>query len=244
MSAAPCRTLITLLSAAAVFSGCGSRDELNRLQAENAALRAEVEASRAGAASQMETARTADAKRAEGEAQELVRLRNEVTQLRNSAREVEKVRGENQQLRSENQRLRGASASAPSSQAQPTPAEARSFHRDDWTFAGYNSPEAALVSAIWSMNQGNAKQYFESLTQEEQLRMAKIWEGKSAEEIAAKHQSDVSRIAGFRITESLPVTQEETVLKVFIEGVNREEKVSVKRVGNEWKFNGFLRDRQ
>jgi hypothetical protein len=31
-------------------------------------------------------------------------------------------------------------------------------------------------------------------------------------------------------------------MKVFIEGVNREEKVSIKRVGNEWKFNGFIRD--
>ena len=108
--------------------------------------------------------------------------------------------------------------------------------------AGYQSPEAALVSAIWSMQQGNPKQYFDSLTPEEQLRMTKVWENKSQAEIAAKHQADTAPISGMRVTETQPISTEETVMKVFIEGVNREERVSMKRVGNEWKFNGFIRE--
>jgi len=92
------------------------------------------------------------------------------------------------------------------------------------------------------MQQGNPKQYFDSLTPEEQARMAKVWEGKSPEEIAAKHVSDTAQITGMRVTGTQVVSPDETVMKVFIEGVNREEQVRMKKVGDDWKFGGFLRD--
>ena len=63
--------------------------------------------------------------------------------------------------------------------------------REQWSNAGYASPEAALVSAIWSMREGNPKSYLESLSPEEQQRMSKVWEGKTEQEIVAKHQQDV-----------------------------------------------------
>ena len=124
---------------------------------------------------------------------------------------------------------------------QPTSAPG-SFPRESWTMAGYASPEAALVSAIFSMQQGNPKQYFESLTPEEQLRMTKTWEGKSQEEIAAKHQSDTSKITGMKVLNTQEVSADQVVMSVYIEGVDRAEKVSMKRVGNDWKFGGFIRE--
>ena len=108
--------------------------------------------------------------------------------------------------------------------------------------AGYASPEAALVSAIFSMQQGNPKQYFDSLTPEEQLRMNKVWENKSAEEIAAKHVSDTAKITGMKVLNTQEVGADSVVLSVYIEGVDRAEKVAMKRVGTEWKFGGFIRD--
>ena len=231
--------IFIVMGIAALLSGCGGGGT-QELQAENQALRAEVAALKARA-DEAEAARAADASRTQGEAQDVARLRGEITQLRTSAKDAEKLRTENQQLRTENQKLRSAPATAtpPPPAAAPT---ATSFPRESWNFAGYQSPEAALVSAIWSMQQGNAKQYFDSLTPEEQLRMTKVWENKSQADIAAKHQADTAPISGMRVTETQPVSPEETVMKVFIEGVNREEKVSMKRVGNEWKFNGFIRD--
>ena len=230
--------ILIIIGFAALTSGCGGGGA-KELQAENEALRAEVAALKARA-NEAEAARDADAKRTQGEAQDVARLRGEITQLRTSAKDAEKLRTENQQLRTENQKLRApATATPPPPAAAPT---ATSFPRESWSFAGYQSPEAALVSAIWSMQQGNAKQYFDSLTPEEQLRMTKVWENKSQAEIAAKHQADTAPISGMRVTETQPVSAEETVMKVFIEGVNREEKVSMKRVGNEWKFNGFIRE--
>jgi regulator of replication initiation timing len=226
---APMRIIPTVCFSMGVvwlLSGCGGN--VQQLEQENAALRAQVEAlrARASAAEEADAARQAELKKAQSEAQEIVRLRGEVTQLRTTARDIEKLRTENQQLRTDNQKLRGtAQASTP---APPTTPAANAFPRESWTFSGYTSPQAALVSAIWAMQQGNPKQYFESLTAEEQLRMSKAWEGKSREEIAAKHQSDVSRITGMRVVETQNVNADEVVMRVFIEGVNREERVSMR----------------
>src|SRR5262249_44720756 len=111
-----------------------------------------------------------------------------------------------------------------------------------WAFSGYATPKAALVSAIWAMKEGNPKIYLESLSPEEQARMAKVWENKSEAEVAAKHQSDVASITGLRILEEQVVGDNQVVMAVQIEGTDRTEKVSMKRVGNDWKFGGFIRE--
>ena len=222
------------------LAGCGG--DSKQLAAENAALHAELAELKARAG-EADAARQNDSKRAQTESQDVARLRGEVTQLRTAAREVEKLRAENQKLRTENQTLKGAAATAatPPAPAQ-TPAPATSFPKESWSFAGYGSPESALVSAIWSMQQGNAKQYFESLTQDEQLRMAKAWEGKTPEEIAAKHQADTAAITGLKVLQSQTSGDGSAVIRVMIEGPNREEQVRMQKVGNDWKFGGFIRE--
>ena len=225
------------LASLILFAGCSG--ETKQLQAENQALRAEIAALKDRTA-ETEAARDAEFKRAQSDAQDVARLRGEVTQLRNSAKDAEKLRAENQQLRSENQTLRGATAAA-AAPAVPTP-QAGNFPRESWAFAGYTSPESALISAIWSMQQGNPKQYFDSLTAEEQARMAKVWENKSEAEIAVKHQADVSKITGMRVLNRQELSADEMQLSVYIEGVDRTEKVSMKRVGNDWRFGGFIHE--
>jgi hypothetical protein len=238
------RTLGAILGCAAaviLLAGCGG--ETKRLQAENEALRAEIAElkTRAESEAQANTARSAELTRLQRDAQEAVRLRGEVTQLRTTAKDAEKLRAENQQLKTENSGLRNAPAPAAAPAPTPTP-QAGSFPRESWAFAGYTSPEAALVSAIWSMQQGNPKQYFESLTPEEQARIAKSWENKTEAEIVAKHQADTAPITGFRVLTQNAVSENEIQMNVFIEGVNRPEKVSMRRVGNEWKFGGYIRE--
>jgi len=235
------RTLCWIFFASALavsLTGCGG--DAKRLQAENQALRAELDQLRA-AADQAAAGHDAELKRAQADAQDAARLRGEVTQLRNTAKDADKLRAENQQLKTENQSLRGANIAAPAAPAAPA-AEPGNFPKDSWTFAGYTSPDAALVSAIWSMQQGNPKQYFDSLTPEEQARMTKVWEGKTAEEIAAKHQSDTAKITGMRVLYQQAVSADEVVMSVYIGGVDRAEKVSMKRVGDDWKFGGFIRE--
>jgi hypothetical protein len=220
-----------------LLAGCGG--DVKPLQSENESLRAEIAALKARS-TESDATREAELKRLQSDAQDAARLRGEVTQLRNAAKDAEKLRAENQQLRTENQKLRGAAAPA-NAAAAPAPATG-TFPRESWAFAGYTSPESALVSAIWSMQQGNPKQYFDSLTPEEQTRMAKVWENKSEAELAAKHQADVSQIKGMRVLEKQELSVDEVQMSVYIEGVDRTEKVSMKRVGNDWKFGGFIRE--
>ena len=223
------------------LAGCGG--DVKQAQLQNEALRAELDALKVQAAA-AEAARGEEVKRGEAGARDLAKLRGEVTQLRTTTRDAEKLRTENQRLKSENQQLRGASAAAAATPATPAPSapEPGNFPREAWTMAGYASPESALVSAIWSMQQGNPKQYFDSLTPEEQLRMSKVWEGKSQEEIAAKHVGDTARITGMKVLNTQEISPDQVVLSVYIGGVDRAEKVSMKRVGNDWKFGGYIRE--
>jgi len=222
-----------------LLAGCGG--DTKKLQQENESLRAELESLRAHSA-EVEAARAAESKRLQADAQDVARLRGEVTQLRTGSKDADKLRAENQQLKTENQKLRGAAATAATPPPAPAAPPAGTFPRESWTFAGYTSPEAALVSAVWSMQQGNPKQYFESLTPEEQARMAKAWEGKSPEEIAAKHQNDTAKITGMKVLNQQAISADEVQMSVYIEGADRAEKFSMKRIGQEWKFGGFMRD--
>jgi len=226
-------TIITLL-----LAGCGG--DAKQLQSENEALRAEIAALHAHS-TEADAARGAELKRQQSDASDVARLRGEATQLRNAAKDAEKLRAENQQLKAENQKLRGAAVATETAPTTPAPA-AGTFPRESWKFAGYSSPENALISAIYAMQQGYTKEYFNSLTPEEQARMAKVWEGKSPEEIAAKHSSDTAAITGIQVLNQQAISADEVQMNVHIGGVERDEKLSVKRIGNDWKFNGFIRE--
>lgn len=209
------------------------------LRAEIAALRAQAETSAPTAGSDA-AERDAELQSLRKEVQELVRLRGEVTQLRTSAKEADKLRAQVQQLQAESQQARAGAAAASTPARAASPAD--TFHRDSWTFAGYASPESALVSAIWAMREGNPKTYLDSLAPEEQARMSQAWAGKNEADVAAKHQSDVSKITSIRVVDRQEVSPDHVTMSVYIGGVDRLEKVSMQRVGNDWKFGGFLRD--
>jgi len=225
--------------------------KVRQLRTENEQLRAQwqqlKEHSEAAAEAQSKQ-HNEELQRLRAQAQEVFKLRNEVTQLRSTAQDTEKLRAENRQLRVQNQPSgtggTGAGGSAATTLAPNAQTAADQFPREKWTFAGYATPQAALVSAVWAMKEGKPQVYLESLSPEEQLRMAKVWENKSEGEIAAKHQQEVSQITNVRVMKQQEISPEEVQLTVFIEGPNRMEIVSMKRSGADWKFGGFFRDRQ
>src|SRR5688572_8946107 len=86
----------------AVTAAVSGWKTVNRLRAENEALRAELQILKhqhAAAAETASLARDQELQRLRADAQEVLRLRGEITQLRSGAKEAEKLRGENQQLR-------------------------------------------------------------------------------------------------------------------------------------------------
>ncbi len=223
-------------SAAALFQW----RTLQALRAENAALRAHAEAARAqeiSTASAEAQKREAELRQLRADARDAVRLRGEITQLRGASKDADSARAQTERLRAENQQLRHT-APAPDS-AAPAPGH---FPRESWSFAGYATPDSALVSAIWAMKDGSPKAYFESLTPDEQARMARVWENKSEAEVSTKHQGDVSKITDLRVVDRQEISPDQMTMSVYIGGVDRLEKVSMQRVGNAWKFGGFIRE--
>jgi hypothetical protein len=189
-----------------------------------------------------------DAEKLRTQNSELMRLRNEVTQLRGGTKETAGLKTEIDKLRQENQQLRSLQANSANSLVQPAGPQSLAgrdqFPRESWSFAGYQSPEAALVSAIWAMKEGNPTTYLNSLAPQEQERIAKAWENKNENEIASKHQSDVSSITGLKVVDRQTISPTEMVMNVFIEGPGRFEKVQMNKIGEEWKFGGFIREKQ
>ena len=227
---------IVLLGVAVAAAFLGWR-KVGELRAENEVLRTEIQnlkMQRNAAAEAQLKQRDQELQKLRTEAQEVHRLRNEVSQFRAGTREAEKLRAENQQLRT-------VASSAPTA-AAPATGPADQFPRESWAFAGYATPEVALVSAVWAMREGNPQTYLDSLSPEEQARMAKAWQNQSAAEIAAKHQQDVASITGVRILERQTVSPGEVLLNVYVEGTGKMEKISMKRYGNEWKFSGIIRN--
>ncbi|HKQ39627.1 MAG TPA: hypothetical protein VJ063_16240, partial [Verrucomicrobiae bacterium] len=114
--------------------------------------------------------------------------------------------------------------------------------RQAWTFSGYATPDAALVSAIWAMREGKPQVYLDSLTPEEQHRMAQTWQGKSEEEIAAKHQKDVGAIQNVRVLSRTAISPTEVQMQVLLEGANRVETFKMNQAADQqWKFGGLVR---
>jgi hypothetical protein len=173
---------------------------------------------------------------------ELMQLRNEVTQLRSGNKAIEKLAAENTALKTQVAQAKSAGAAA---QDQPIPSE-NIFRRESWTFAGYASPESALVSAIWAMREGDPATYLNSLAPHEQERIAKLWQDKTETEIAEKHKKDVAAISQFAVMETRQVSPTEIVMSVYIgeQGRGRTEQVRMNQIGQEWKFGGFIREAQ
>ncbi|HZO84771.1 MAG TPA: hypothetical protein VFC26_06135 [Verrucomicrobiae bacterium] len=233
--------VIILVLAVGAAAGLGWRKAMV-LQQENTLLRIQIEELKqqaAAAADDREQSQNAELKKLRAENQELVKLRGEVSQLRMGAKETEKLRAELSAIRSQNQQLQAQAVAAPAPPTNPAPEQ---FPRQSWAFSGYASPESALVSAIWAMREGKPQVFLDSLSPEEQQRMAQTWQGKSEEEIAAKHQGDVGNIQGLRILNRTPVSPSEVQMQVFLEGANRVETFKMTQgADQQWKFGGFIR---
>jgi len=65
------------------------------------------------------------------------------------------------------------------------------------------------------------------------------WEGKSEAEIGADAKRNMDEINSFRILESKTLSDDEVVLHIYAAGgEDPVQKISMKRLGAEWKFAG------
>ena len=165
---------------------------------------------------------------------ELMRLRNEVTQLRASNQAISKLEAENGRLVAELQNLRAQSSS---SDRQP------SIERAQWNFQGYATPEAAYMSAMWALKEGQIDTVLASFTPEERQRFETDNQGKSPEEIADRLKSQIDSVSALRVAGQRQVSPTEVVLETQMSTASNKslrrhavpQAVRIRLVGNEWK---------
>ena len=240
-------TVLVICSVGGLFGSLLGWQEVRRLREENKSLRVEVEAGRektAVAVSSLEAEHQKAIKKLEADASEVHKLRGEVGRLRSGEKALGQLQEANRKLVADNQLLRQAAADAVLAEEAPELGTAQTYPKENWEFLGYTTPEDALISAIWSMQQGDPQVYFDSLAPEEQDRMAERWQDKTEDEVAEKHRSDVEAITGLQVLNRQNVSETEIVMDIYIEGPGRMESVSMQRVGEDWKFRGYLREEQ
>ncbi len=237
-------TISTILAIVGLVGSVMGWKAVQSLRAENAALRAQAAAVQEKAkleAAAIEEQHDTELKKLKEDAKEVFKLRGEVSQLRGGAKSMSELQAANRRLQAEIRSLRSAS-DAVGSAAEVESFSQQSFPKENWEFMGYTTPEDALVSAIWTMQQGDPQAYFDSLAPEEQERMAARWQDMSETEVSEKHQSDVAAISGLQVLDRRDVSDSEVLMDVYIDGVGRMETVSMQRVGNDWKFSGYIRE--
>jgi len=180
--------------------------------------------------------------RLRAEAQEVHKLRNEVSQLRVGVKEVDQLRAENQRLRGTGRPLQAAPSAGVAVPSATTPQEGY-YAKENWTFTGYATPEAALQSAIWAMREGDTRTLLASLAPEEMARMQKEWGNKSEAQVSADAKRGTDKLSGIRILESKTLSEDEVVFSVYATGgEDKVQRISMKRYGAEWKMAGPKRE--
>ncbi len=181
---------------------------------------------------------TAENERLKSDSSALLKLRSEVTRLDSQQVEAARLRQENQQLRT------AAESRRPAPAAAPPPADY--LTKESWTYAGYDTPEAALQTIAWAMTRGDTRNFLASLTPEEMARTQNGWQGKTEAEIATEIQNDVSGgkdgpVAGFRVLKKEALSDTEMVITLDVSGLPPNQstpQMKLQRIGNQWRFAG------
>ena len=236
--------LSVLLIVSIVVAGVGWKT-IGELRAENQALQAEIESAKAQPKPQAPSPVEAPAKTSDqelqkprDEASEVQKLREELNQLRSSSKEIERLKAENRQLR--NAFSAGVKPSqTPSAPPVPTATPLERLGRERWLSAGFSSPEAALVTMLWAMREGNYKSYVETLSSDEQQRLST--QNKTEQQMVTAKQNEIAGVTGMRILEKQAVSPTEITITIFLEGAGRTEKARLTKAGSDWRFGGFVR---
>lgn len=231
---------------------------LNRLRAENGALRQQLEQAGASRAENDPQAQAgqAELERLRKEQNELLRLRAEVTRLRGQEQELIKLRAANQAAA----RRPAVAAHAPN---QPLVPEVPNLvPKETWVDAGFATPHAALQTRGWAVENGNRERFKESVVVTEGAR--KMMEEMVEKMIAASPDPEKARqqireqrlgveegilfpmmaenrnksYTGFRVLTQETASPDETVLGVETQtaaGPAKTEKMKLQRFGNDWK---------
>jgi TolA-binding protein len=164
---------------------------------------------------------------------ELLRLRSAVTELRKQTNELAALKEQNRQLQAALQQIPSTTDSA---QVSPQRSD---FPREQWAYAGYETPEAAALTMAWAAANGDVGVITNSTTPElQQMLDFLVRQGRFETEFLAGMKADVQGMSEFRIAKREVLTNDLIKLTVSIPGKNDRHPI-LKKIGNEWKFVRF-----
>lgn len=224
------RLLITFISGAAVLLGGLA---VLRQQRQVDRLHAELTRLQAIAATADTPARTAGPTGAAGapstrnleDTRELMRLRAEVARLLKRQRDLAP-------LRVENERLRAAVTNLLAKDPGGRPAAGSWVRRREAQFVGSATPEAALQSFFWAIEQRNTNALFQLVTAEAHAFFQKALNPDES----AEFWSEMGRVPGFRVAATETRSDTEVCLKVEVIPGEEPAEMTFTRSGGDWKL--------
>ncbi len=178
--------------------------------------------------------------RSNDQLKELLRLRGELGGLLARSREMEKLRRENRRLEA----APGVHPDIAGHQWVP-------FDINSLTFAGYDTPEATIQSALWAYSKGDMKALLHCVAPEEcgpdtkklktaieQLQAGTL--GMSVNEAVADAMPTLSEFTGMQIVNEQHEELEAPTFKVLMSGQSPDlQQVQMVKIGAEWKLINF-----
>ncbi len=177
--------------------------------------------------------------------QDLLKLRTELRRLRPMTNELEVLRAQVKALSaSATPAAVAAAAAIPRAPVVETTTDIY-FAREDWTFAGFSNPEAAIQSVIWASSQGDLEVFLASLTPDGRAKLDEQAQrqNKTAEDMIAETKQGFAKLTGIRIMEQSILPDDSVMMRVQLEGQNLVERFFFKKIGDEWHLSDTKNDK-
>jgi hypothetical protein len=113
--------------------------------------------------------------------------------------------------------------------------------RENWVYAGYSTPAAALESAFWSLQQGDLEAYLAGLTEGERTRVeAQIApDGQTSDQAVAALRRLIDGVTGYRVLDDEEISDTERIVTVQLPGGDPpQQRYALTEVNGEWRISG------
>ena len=162
---------------------------------------------------------------------ELASLREQVDALHRQTNQLQYLRGEITRLRTALSSVRNSVAS--NSVADVPPEDI--YPREEWKFAGYDTPEDTIQSLAWAISEGDQDSYMNGMTPELQDQMQSDFADSDFSDEGPMQMSDTT---GFRILDREIISDNEVIYTLHMDGEEDEIPILLQKVGDEWKISG------
>ena len=132
-----------------------------------------------------------------------------------------------------------ASQSALTNETVPFSIRYVNLPKENWSLAGYATPEAALQSMLWATREGDVNELKASLTPDEAGRRSRgEWKNMTDSQIAEVGQQRLGKATGFQILKYESSDPDRMHFTVYVDGFDQSEQplwMDVRRINGEWK---------